>query len=59
MYTNRKYDKGYKSKNDKAMSYDDVKKMSAKYLLPCKVVYQLHSEFNCIVEIANQKKITK
>lgn len=34
------------------MSYDEIKSMSVEYLLPCKVIYELNSEFNCLIDIA-------
>jgi predicted nuclease with TOPRIM domain len=34
------------------LSYDEVKSHSQQFLLPCKIIYELHSEFNCIKELA-------
>lgn len=40
----------------KAMAYDDVKQCSQEFLLPCKIIYELHSEFNCLKQIAEDSK---
>jgi len=48
-------------KNHKTLSYEECKKLSDDYLLPCKVVYELHSEFNSLVMMSkenNKKKNT-
>jgi hypothetical protein len=42
-----------------AMSYEEVKHLSAKYIIPCKVIYELHSEFNCILELGEVKEKEK
>ena len=38
------------------MKYDEVKALSDQFLLPCKVIYQLNSEFNCLRGIAKELK---
>lgn len=34
----------------------DIKRLSDRFLLPSKVIYQLNSEFNCLKEIAKKSK---
>ena len=34
------------------MSYDEVKSLSDEYFLPCKNVYELHAEFNSLMNIS-------
>ena len=48
------------AKQDKrTMSYEEVKKWSEKFLLPSKVIYQLNSEFNCILKVLEDTKVEK
>ncbi len=35
----------------KNLSYEECKKLSDEFLLPCKVIYELHSEFNSLLDI--------
>eukprot|EP00347_Sterkiella_histriomuscorum_P024352 403331424 len=39
---------GAQTHQQKTLSYEECKKLSDEYLLPCKVVYELHSEFNSL-----------
>ena len=40
-------------KETKMMDYEEVKVYADKYLLSSKLVYSLHSEFNCLCEISS------
>ena len=39
------------------MSYDEVKSLSDEYFLPCKNVYELHAEFNSLMNISQQERL--
>jgi hypothetical protein len=43
-----------KSKN-KTLPYEECKRLSNEYLLPNKVIYELHSEFNSLIQISKNK----
>ncbi|CDW72151.1 UNKNOWN [Stylonychia lemnae] len=53
--TDRKLNNQAGMKNHKTLSYEECKKLSDDYLLPCKVVYELHSEFNSLVMMSKEK----
>ena len=44
------------SSRNKNLQYEECKKLSDIYLMPCKVIYELHAEFNSLVLVANQSK---
>lgn len=46
-------------KSKGAMSYDEVKAYSQEFLLPCKVIYELQSEFSCLKEMANENAVAQ
>jgi hypothetical protein len=43
-----------KAKN-KTLPYEECKRLSNEYLLPNKVIYELHSEFNSLIQISKNK----
>ena len=43
------------SPKKKNLSYEECKKLSDEYLLPNKVVYELHSEFNSLIDMQAEK----
>jgi hypothetical protein len=36
------------------LTYEDVKNLADKYGLPCKNIYELHAEFNGLLDMAAQ-----
>ena len=40
--------------HNKTLPYEECKQLSNEYLLPNKVIYELHSEFNSLIEICKQ-----
>lgn len=40
----------------KNLTYDEVKNLSDKYFLPCKNVYELHAEFNSMMNISSHER---
>ena len=38
------------------LTYDEVKALSDEYMLPCKSIYELHAEFNSLMQMSNGEK---
>ena len=55
----RKHIKEKRQRNEKqtgALTYDEVKVLSNEFVLPCKTIYKLYAEFNCLKEMAKLKE---
>ena len=47
---------GEPASSKRNLTYDEVKTLSDEFMLPCKSIYELHAEFNSILQIADAEK---
>lgn len=47
------------AESQSTISYEEVKSLSTRFLLPIKIIYELHSEFNCLYRLAKSPSKVK